>query len=64
MTKLDESTHWSVDGSLSSADGGVVTGDKMDVFIDEFCVLAEKHDLRFNGGWAPLTQAQIDGEEE
>lgn len=62
--KMDSSTHWSVYGTLSHAEGIEVEGVLMDGFIDEFCLLAEKYDLRFIGFWKPLTQAEIDGEED
>ena len=64
MTKIDKSTHWGIEGTLSHETGDVIEGDDLDLFIDEFCILTEKHGLRFNGGWVPLTQAQIDGEVE
>ena len=62
--KLDKSRLWKVDGTLAHEDGSVIEGDALDLFIDDFCVLAEAHNLRFNGSWAPLTEDQIDGEDD
>ena len=58
-----DSALWSVEGTLKRDDNAVLTEEKMDAFTDAFCVLAEQHGLLFNGGWMPLSQAQIDGEE-
>lgn len=62
--KLEKSRLWSVDGTLAREDGGVIEDDAIDAFIDAFAVLAESHGLQFNGGWKPMTEAQINGEDD
>ena len=62
--KLEESRLWSIQGTLGREDKGVIDGAAFDLFMDDLCVLLDSHRLQFNGGASPLTQAQIDGDDD